>query len=318
MKSKMLKIAQISLIVFLSLIIVGAVIFGIFKFNYGADIKGYTEMSIELDEYSKDDQVCKEIQADIKDILEDSGYSFAKNCRIAEDGSGFKTLIFAIDTNGKDKSEKIYNDVKSDIKMYFAMSQNNTDFSFENDVKIYKAGGEYDFNLVGKIALAITIIALTTTIYFIIRFGWASGFATLINFILDMALTLSLITLLRVRVDGLSFVVILITALASIMSSLITYFVLRRELKRKTIEEISVLDKTREANLESGKAVFKSFIAIIAVMLLFVCIVPLNVKLILVNSILALIAVGANTILFKSTLRYWIGKIGSTKNKKKR
>ena len=318
MKSKMLKIAQISLIVFLSLIIVGAVIFGIFKFNYGADIKGYTEIAIELDEYSKDDKVTKEIQADIKEILEGKGYTFAKNCRIAEDSSGFKMLVFAIDTDGKDMSEKITSNVKSDIESYFETSEYSTEFSFENDVKIYKAGAEYSFNLVGKIAIAFAIIALATTIYFIIRFGWASGFATLINLILDMALALSLIAMTRVRVDGLGFVVILITILASIMSSLITYFVLKRELKRKTIEEISVLDRTRESNLESGKAVFSSFVALIAAMLIFVCFVPLNIKLILVNSILALIAVGANTILFKSALRYWLSKIRLTKNKKKR
>lgn len=316
-KINVLKIAKIALAVMLVVVVAGAIVFSINKFNFGADIKGCVEITVALDEDSKDDKVAEEYKSDIASLLEKNGFEFAKTSRIQTSSDGFAELVFTVKSSNADKTiEKLEGNFSADLKAYLTQKYvGYTDESFAEDVAINELGGAYGIEILKGVLWGSLILVAAITIYCFIRFKWASGFTAFISAVLDLALLFSLSAITRIRVDALSVNVIWVSVLYSLMLSMITFFVLRKNTKVKVADEQAVKDKALSSAYESSKIIFILTVALIVMLALAVIFVPFDVKLILIYVILAVIVGSADAILVKPVLRYWLSKI--KKNKKK-
>ena len=312
--NKTFKIAKIALIAMLVIAIIGAVLFGICKLNYGADIKGCVEVTIALDEDSKTESVAEKYQDDITKIFKDNGYKFAKTTRKATDSSGFVKLVYSVKTKNADKTiQKLNGSFKTDLNEY--LSGKYADFSYEDSVTVSEIGSSYDCKLLTGVLLGTLILTLAITIYSFIRFKWASGFTTLLSVIMDLLLFVSISAITRIRVDALCVNVIWVATIYSLLTSLVTFFVLKKNSKVKIIDADAIKEKALTSAQESSKYIFIVTVALIVMLALAIIFVPLNVKLLFIYSIIALLIAGADAILVKPVLRYWLSKI--KKNKKK-
>lgn len=316
-KINALKIAKIALAVMLVIVIAGAVVFGICKFNFGADIKGCVEITVALDEDSKDDKVAEKYKSDIASLLEKNGFEFAKTSRIQTSSDEFAVLVFSVKSSNADKTiEKLEGDFSADLKAYLTQKYAGyNDESFAEDVAINEIGGAYGIEILKGVLWGSLILVSAITVYCFIRFKWASGFTAFISAVLDLALLFSLSAITRIRVDALSVNVIWVSVLYSLMLSIITFFVLRKNTKIKVADEQAVKDKALSSAYESSKIIFILTVALIVMLALAVIFVPFDVKLILIYVILAVMVGSADAILVKPVLRYWLSKI--KKNKKK-
>lgn len=316
-KLNALKIAKIALAVMLVIVIAGAVVFGICKFNYGADIKGCVEITVALDEDSKDDKVAEEYKNDVASILEKNGFKFAKTSRIQTSLDGFVELVFSVKTSDADKTiEKLEGKFSTDLKAYLTSKYSGyTDEAFEEDVNINEIGGAYGTEILKGVLWGSLILTAVMTIYCFIRFKWASGFTAFISAVLDLALLFALSALTRIRVDALSVNVIWVCVLYSLMLSMVTFFVLKKNTKVKVADEQAIKEKTLSSAYESGKIIFILTVALMVMLALAIIFVPFDVKLILIYVMLAVLVGSADAILVKPVLRYWLSKI--KKNKKK-
>lgn len=312
--NKTFKIAKITLIAMLVIAIIGAVIFGICKLNYGADIKGCVEVTVSLDEDSKTESVADKYQSDITKIFKDNGYKFAKSTRRATDASGFVKLVYSVKTKNADKTiQKLNGDFKTDLNDY--LSGKYADFSYNDSVTVSEIGSSYGCKLLTGILWGTLILALAMTVYSFIRFKWASGITTLLSVIMDLILLVTVSAITRIRVDALCVNVIWIATIYSLLTSLVTNFVLKKNSKVKLTDAESVKEKALTSAQESCKYIFIVTVALIVMLALAVIFVPFNVKLLFIYSIIALLITGADAILVKPVLRYWLSKI--KKNKKK-
>lgn len=312
--NKTFKIAKITLIAMLVIAIIGAVLFGVCKLNYGADIKGCVEVTIALDEDSKTESVANKYQCDVAKIFKDNGYKFAKTTRKATDASGFVKLVYSVKTKNADKTiEKLNGDFKTDLNEYF--SGKYADFSYDDSVTVTEIGSSYGCKLLTGILWGTLILVLAITVYSFIRFKWAGGFTTLLSVIADLLLLVAISAITRIRVDALSVSVIWVATIYSLLTSLVTNFVLKKNSKVKLTDAESIKEKALSGAQESSKYIFIVTVALIVMLALAIIFVPFNVKLLFIYSIIALLVTGADAILVKPVLRYWLSKI--KKNKKK-
>lgn len=311
------KIAKIALAIMLVIVVAGAIVFEICKLNYGADIKGCVEITVELDEDSINDKVVNAYKEDIIEILEKNGFEFAKTTRIQESSDSFATIVFSVKTSNADKTiTKLEDKFSTDLKAYLTSKYDGyTDEDFADNVQISEIGGAYGTELVKGVLWGSLIMVAAITLYCFLRFKWASGFTAFLSAVLDLALLLAILAITRIRVDALSVNVIWICLLYSLLLSLISFFVLKKNSKIKIADEQTIKDRVYSSAYESGKMNFILSVALIVMLALAIIFVPFEIKLILIHVMLAVVVGGADAILVKPVLRYWLSKI--KKNKKK-
>ena len=309
------KTALITLAVMLVVVLIGSIIFGVCKLNYGADVKGAVEVSVSLDEDSTSSSVAKKYSDDIASIIKKQGFSFASSARTETDASGFKTLVYTLKSSNANKTiEKLGGDFKTKLTEYFATAYDGTSYSFDfdKDVEINKVGGQYSCSYVTKTFLAMAVLALIATVYFIIRYGFASGFTCLISAILDLAVTLSLIAIFRVKVNGYLVSVIPFCVIYSLVLSLIAFSHLKGELGKKPDRSL-----IEEKTISSGEVVSKIAlyvgIGLIVAFILMVCIMPVELKFVSLYMIIAVLVCTCEALLFKPVLRLWFSKLKKEK-----
>ncbi len=304
--SNMKKTAIIVVSIFLAIIIAGAIVFGIAQFNYDSTVSGSVEIKVELGEYAYTDSEREDYKKDIEKIVDDE-FKIVKDTRIQEESGTYAILVYSVEGNQK-TADSIASEKDSSFEekltAYFLGKQ--VDFDYEYSVSAEKVGGIYSKSIVIKSIIALGVIGLAVCIYFAIRFGIASALISFLSIIVEFAVALSIVAFTRIPVGGQAVIALWALLATSLTASIIYNSYVRAE--KKSVEEGTWEERCLRANAKSNKVIFKSFIAIIASIIIAVALVPVNIKITVALLALVVLVVGVNAILLKPILRLWLGK----------
>ena len=313
--SKIKKTAIIVISIFVAIILAGSIVFGVAGFNYDSTINGCVEIRVELDDYGFEQEVRDEYEVEIESIIKNLGYKLVTGTRVELESGTYATIVYSV--KGGDKAVANLADSKNSaletkLVEYFNSKGTGSTFSYAEDVNVERVGWSYSEKLLTTSAIAIGVIALAVCVYFVFRFGFASAITTLLSLILEYIVAMGIVAITRIPVGG-QVVVVLWSLLAlSLLSSLVLNLSVRAE--RKSAEEGTEQERISRAICKSSKVLFRVLVALVAMVLFAVALVPVNLKINFALIALAVVVIGVNSLLLKPTLRVLLSKV--TKEKK--
>jgi len=230
------------------ILIVGAVIIGIFKLNLGIDFSSGTRVEILADE--------KITQEEVTDYVEEIGFPAEK---IVISGEEQNTAVI---TYGEDLTQQEILDYKAAVLK---------DYGHEPSVStVSPTVGE---ELVKNAIKALAIAAIGIIIYVAIRFEWRMGVGAIASLVHDVFFMVAIFSVLRLEVD-ITFIAAILTIVGySINDTIVTFDRIRENVDRKgkitTKEELAeIVNKSlRQTMGRSVNTVLTVIIVVVALLL---------------------------------------------------
>ncbi|MDI7740715.1 protein translocase subunit SecDF [Lysinibacillus fusiformis] len=230
------------------ILIVGAVIIGIFKLNLGIDFSSGTRVEILADD--------KITQEEVTDYVEEIGFPAEK---IVISGEEQNTAVI---TYGEDLTQQEILDYKAAVLK---------DYGHEPSVStVSPTVGE---ELVKNAIKALAIAAIGIIIYVAIRFEWRMGVGAIASLVHDVFFMVAIFSVLRLEVD-ITFIAAILTIVGySINDTIVTFDRIRENVDRKgkitTKEELAeIVNKSlRQTMGRSVNTVLTVIIVVVALLL---------------------------------------------------
>lgn len=230
------------------ILIIGAVILGIFKLNLGIDFSSGTRVEILADD--------KITQEEVTDYVEEIGFPAEK---IVISGEEQNTAVI---TYGEDLTQQEILDYKAAVLK---------DYGHEPSVStVSPTVGE---ELVKNAIKALAIAAIGIIIYVAIRFEWRMGVGAIASLVHDVFFMVAIFSVLRLEVD-ITFIAAILTIVGySINDTIVTFDRIRENVDRKgkitTKEELAeIVNKSlRQTMGRSVNTVLTVIIVVVALLL---------------------------------------------------